>query len=163
MTDITIIINGGEPGPRFRLLAPDGGVPRITSVTVLDLGSEQPIWWLLVDAFSEAMSFEIVEPSEADIEQLASIDEIDPLEDLPSTDPRHRRALQERDEFEERTLILLGDVTYGVVPAGFRQVLPQVGPAPSLKGGGSYGIHVMGAGMAGYLPFEGGPRPRSEP
>ena len=153
--EIKITLEATESTPQFRLQASDGGVPRVTSVTVLDLASEQPVWWLLPEAFTTALPFEISEPSEQEVAQLASVEEIDPLEDLPPTDPRHQMALRERAELEERTLVPLSSVSYGVVPRGFRQALPEEGPAPLLKHGRAFAIHVMGAGVVGYLAFQG--------
>lgn len=153
--EITIILESTGPMPRFRLRAPDGGVPRVTSVTIVELASEEPVWWVLPAAFAQAetLRFEVSEPSEHDVARLASQEEMDPLEDLPPTDPRHQRALRERAEIEQATLVPLSTITYGILPEGFRQVLPGEGPAPQLTHDGSYGIHVMGAGVAGYLAF----------
>lgn len=152
--EIKISLDATDPTPRFRLEAPDGAPPRVTSVTVIDLTSEKPIWWLMPEAFSKVLPLEISEPSEREIDELASGEEIDPIEDLPPTDPRHQLALRERVALEERTQIPLPTLSYGVVPTGFRQALPQGAAAPLLKPGGSYGIHAMGAGVAGYLAFE---------
>ena len=152
--EIKISLDATEPTLQFRLQASDGGVPRVTSVTVLDIASEKPVWWLLPEAFTVALPFEISEPSEQDIDQLASVEENDPVEDLLPTDPRHQGALRERAVLEERTLIPLPTISYGVVPLGFRQALPQGVPAPRLQRGGHFAIHAMGAGVAGYLAFQ---------
>jgi len=152
--EITISLEMTEPTLQFRLQASDGGAPRVTSVTVLDLASQQPVWWLLPEVFSETLPFTIAEPSEQEIDQLASIEEIDALEDLPPTDPRHQSALRERVVLADGTQVPLSSIAYGVVPPGFRQALPQDAPAPLLRRGGSFAIHAMGAGVAGYLAFQ---------
>lgn len=154
--EITITLEAKEPTPRFRLRDADGGVPRVTSITVLDLTSDKPVWWVLPASFNVVLPFEVSEPSEHAIERLASQADIDPLEDLPPSDPRHQLALRERAELQERTLIPLSVISYGVVPPGFRQALPREGPAPVLRHDGGYAIHAMGASVAGYLAFQKG-------
>src|SRR5262245_37242355 len=112
--EIIVTLEATEPAPRFRFALPNGSEPRLTTIIVRAMSEADPLWWLMPSAFElvpsafEHMSdapIEIVEPSEAEMEELAARAELDPLEDLPPDDPRHQAALRTRDELVERTQI----------------------------------------------------------
>jgi hypothetical protein len=150
---IEIALELTEPSPRFRLMTDKGEIPRLTMLVLTDVATDEPIWWLVPESFTSVHPFSIGEVDEEAIRSLAAIEDLDPLEDLPPTDMRHRRALAERDALEDATLIPLANVTYGQVPRGFRQTLPAVGPAPALVTGREYCLAVMGSGDSGHFSF----------
>jgi hypothetical protein len=65
--------------------------------------------------------------TDEDLVQLAA-SEIDVLEDLPPSDPRHQRELQRRGRSPQRGRVELRELTYGVVPAGLQQACPKTVP-----------------------------------
>jgi hypothetical protein len=156
--EIIVTLEATEPAPRFRFALANGSEPRLTSIMVRGEAETEPLWWLMAGDFVHVPSagFEIVEPSEAEIEGMAASAGLDPLEDLPPDDPRHQAALRARDELVESTQIPLRTLSYGTVPSGFRQGMPASGPAPELVRGGRYTIHVCGRGLSDYgsLEFE---------
>lgn len=151
--EIAIVLEAGGAAPRFRLAAADGAAPKVMMVALSDASTEQPIWWLVPAGFTSVQPITIEEVDDADVEGLADLDEVDPLEDLPPSDPRHIQALEQRERESSGILISLPTVTYGEVPPGFRQALPDSGPAPALVHGRDYVLTVMGGGDAGHLPF----------
>jgi len=122
-------------------------------LVVSDSTTEEPIWWLVPEGFTSVLAFTIGEVDEEAVESLATLDELDPLEDLPPSDLRHQRALVEREALEDATLIPLASVTYGQVPPGFRQSHPAAGPAPALVPGREYCLAVMGGTDNGRFSF----------
>jgi hypothetical protein len=150
-TPIAIVIDDKGNPPRFRLAQGDSA-PRITSAVVVDMSTEKPIWWLVPASFTAVHSFTSADVSAADVEALADAEPLDPIEDLPPPDPRHRAAIAQRDALETASP-LLGSLTYGVVPLGFRQASPETGLV-ALVPGRSYGLTVMGPGGHGGIQFQ---------
>ena len=151
--DIEITVELVDPKPTFRFRTEKGGVPRITAVVVSEASTEETVWWLLPQSFTEVHPFEMGEVDAESVERFAAIHDIDPIEDLPASDARHQRALAERAALEEAVLIPLPVLVYGEVPSGFRQCHPTEGPAPPLAPGREYHLLVMGGSDAGYCPF----------
>jgi hypothetical protein len=158
---IAIVIDDTGNPPRFRLTEGDSA-PRITSAVVVDMSIEKPIWWLVPASFTAVHSFTVADVTAADVDALADAEPLDPIEDLPPSDPRHKAAIAERDALETASP-LLGSLTYGVVPPGFRQASPETGLVV-LVPGRSYGLTVMGPGGHGGIEFQvHGDRPRRRP
>ena len=152
MTDeIVVVLEEGGKRPRFRL-AEDGSPPRITSAAVVDVAADQPIWWLVPASFSVALPFTVEEPTAAEVDDLADDTSVDPIEDLPPSDPRHQDALAVRGRMNESSP-QLASLTYGVVPEGFRQASPESG-ITALLPGRVYHLTVIGPGGHGSLAFE---------
>src|SRR5262249_27983015 len=149
---ITIVWEGGAP-PRFRL-SEEGSPPRVASVAVLDVELEQPIWWVVPVSFTDLLPFTVEETSPEDLNALADEEPIDPIEDLPQSDPRHQAAIPARDVANERAFPVLETLAYGVVPSGFRQASPN-GEVTALIPGRAYSIAVMGPGGHGQVAFRG--------
>jgi hypothetical protein len=124
-------------------------------VAVTDAVAEEPIWWLVPAGFVSVQAFTIGEVDEGHIRDVAAIDDVDPIEDLPPSDPRHQGALEERAALERDTLLPLPVITYGEVPDGFSQAVPKDRAAPSLVAGRQYLLTVMGGGDAGQCHFKG--------
>lgn len=148
---VTLEIVGSVP--TFRLRTDKGGVPRITALVITDASNDETIWWLLPESFTSVHPFTIGEVDEESVQSLAAMDDIDPIEDLPTSDARHQRALAEGAALEDPVLIPLGVVVYGEVPQGFRQCHPTAGPAPPLAPGREYNLVVMGGSDSGHLAF----------
>jgi hypothetical protein len=144
---ITITADPATP-TRFRFTGHGGRSARLMSVTFVDAARGEPIW--AVFPFS---SRSVVLPFTADVddEEVQAVLEDasrDPIEDLPPTHPEHQRALEALMTAEEALLVPLSEITYGVVPEGFRQMYPMDGPPPALVSGTSYTLHVCGPRMA---------------
>jgi hypothetical protein len=152
-TQIDIALEASGPVPRFRLSTGNGEAPRVTTLVLTDSSADEPIWWLVPQAFTSVHPFTIGEVDEEAVNSLATMDDLDPLEDLPPSDTRHQRALAEREALEDATLIPLASVTYGQVPPGFRQSHPPAGPPPALVPGREYCLAVMGGSVSGHFSF----------
>jgi hypothetical protein len=154
--EISITIAISRPAPRFRLTGLNGGVPRVTFLVVTDVPTQEVVWWLVPPGFVSVAPFRVGEVDERAVPALAASDELDPIEDLPPSDPRHQRGHKERESLERNVLIPLGAVTYGEIPPGFRQARPETGHAPALVPDREYVLMVMGSdGDAGHCPFRG--------
>ena len=151
--DIEITLELVDSKPTFRLRTGKGDVPRVTMVAVTEVSTDETQWWLVPQSFTEVHPFTIGEVDAASVESFAAMDDIDPIEDLPASDPRHQRALAETAALEEAVLIALPTFVYGEVPPGFRQGHPTEGPAPPLAPGREYHLLVMGGSDAGHLAF----------
>ena len=147
--EIAIVLEDTDP-PRFRL-AEDGSPPPVTSAAIVDIATEQPIWWLVPASFVTVLPF-TMDVSQEEIEALADEEPIDPIEDLPSSDPRHQAAIAARDSANETMFPVLKSLTYGVVPSGFRQVSPENG-VNALVPGKAYSLTIMGPGGHGHIAF----------
>lgn len=151
--EIEIVIETSGATPRFRFSTGNGETPRVTTLVLTDSATEELIWWLVPEGFTSVHPFTIGEVDEEAVKSLATMDELDPLEDLPPSDLRHQRALVEREALEHATLIPLASITYGQVPPGFRQSHPAAGPAPALVPGREYCLAVMGGSDSGHFSF----------
>ena len=151
---IFVVLVTTVPVPTFTLRDALGSRPRVGSVAVVDVATEQVVWWVLPAAFTASHRFALHEPDEEEIQQLAASAEIDPIEDLPPGHPRHQEAVRTMERVAEQSVAPLPTLTYGVVPEGFRQVTPDQGPAPHLVPGRTYGLQVARGDAAGYLTFE---------
>jgi hypothetical protein len=153
--EIAVTLEAAGPRPRFAFRAPDGALPAVTMLALSDMTTEELIWWLVPAGFVSELPFTVTEPAESRIEAFSRSSGLDPIEDLPPSDPRHQRALQEQDAFVHAVLVPLSEVTYGEVPHGFRQARPRGAAAPPLIPGRRYGLLVAGGSDSGRLVFEG--------
>lgn len=154
--EVAITLEVGGPVPQFGLSRPDGSPPRIVTIGVADMAAEEPLWWLVPASFTSVFPFTVGDVSEAEVDALAAGDYIDPLEDLPPSDPLHQWAVRQREDVEQRVFVSLRTLTYGIVPMGFRQAVPQHGPPPPLIPGREYAVQAMGLDMdAAHLVFRG--------
>jgi hypothetical protein len=69
---------------------------------------------------------------------------MDPLADFLPPDPRYRIARAVADEEFHSASSELRSLTYGVVPEGFEQTIPEVGPPRRLLPGHTYKVVVLG-------------------
>jgi len=152
LDEIVITVEDDGNPPRFRL-AEDDAPPRLASAVVTELGVEAPIWWIVPAAFSVAFPVTAEEITPEEVEDLADSEPFDPIEDLPPSDPRHRAAIEGRDQVNDRAFPVLGSLTYGIVPTGFRQAATQADIA-ALVPGRSYGLTVIGPGGHGSVLFQ---------
>lgn len=148
---IVIVLEDSSSRPRFRLGERDSP-PRIVGAAVLDAAAEAPMWALAPASFSAELPFTIPEVTTESVAELADQEPVDPIEDLPPSDPRHQEALESRSRLLESTPFL-ASLTYGVVPSGFRQVSPQSGVSV-LVPGRLYHLMVIGPGGHGSLAFQ---------
>jgi len=151
MDEIAIKLVQAGPQPSFAL---EVGLqaPRVSSVAVTEIGTDRFVWWLVPESFNAVPPFTIGEVSKEDVENLADAEPLDPIEDLPPSDPRHKAALRERDLSNESVFPRLGALTYGVIPARFRQAAPE-GGVDLLSKGRRYAVVVMGPEGHGGLEF----------
>jgi hypothetical protein len=151
MDEIAIRLVQAGPRPSFAL---EVGLqaPRVATVAVTDLGTDRPVWWLVPESFHAVLPFTLGEVSKEDVEHLADAEPLDPIEDLPPSDPRHKAALRDRDPSNESVFPRLGAFTYGVIPARFRQAAPE-GGVDLLAKGRRYAVVVMGPEGHGGLEF----------
>jgi hypothetical protein len=149
--EIVVVLEDSRNPPRFRLAEHDSP-PRIVTAAVVDVAAEEPIWSLVPLSFSTVLPFTIPEVTAEDVADLADQEPVDPIEDLPPSDPRHQEALASRARLEENTPAL-ASLTYGVVPSGFRQASPQSGVS-ALVPGRLYHLMVIGPGGHGSLAFQ---------
>jgi hypothetical protein len=155
--EITVTLDRRGDAPRFHLRSKDGAVPRVMMVVFVEIDSGEPVWVLAPAAFVPLPFTVVPDLTEEDLRELSEAGDIDPIEDLPPSDPRHQNALRERDAAVERSWIPLDAVTYGTVPQAFRQALPADGVAPTLVVGRAYGIQILGQEMStGHLLFDAG-------
>jgi len=173
------LLSGAFP-PTFRFALADGREPAVTQVILSDARSHRPVWWIVSQRWAEALSFQpmwIEAGTNSDIQSVdaqGSDDIVDPIEDLPPSDPRHQAALQARldpiedlpagdprhqsalqrlriDEIALRQPLAV--VTYGVVPPGFRDVYPGNRKPPTLSAATSYVVFADGLINEGKTTF----------
>jgi hypothetical protein len=75
---------------------------------------------------------------------------VDPIEDLSPLDPRYRIAEHHLFDVVEAASPQLRHLTYGVLPAGFQQILPHEGGAVPLEPGHRYEISLAGRDEASF-------------
>jgi hypothetical protein len=153
---------------------------QVAQLIVSDAASRTPMWWIVSQPWADAVDFRPMwidfTPDADPAEQTAAPDDhgLDPIEDLPPSDPRHQAALRgpidpiedlpARDPRHQDALRRLridqlalrqplAVVTYGVVPAGFREVYPGDGPPQALSASSSYVVFVDGLVNEGKIAF----------
>jgi hypothetical protein len=153
----------------FRLAELGGGEAQVAQLIVSDAASGAPVWWIVSQPWAEAVSFTpawidvTANPDAEPVPDALDDDAIDPIEDLPPSDPRHQAALRGTvdpledlpvsdprhqdalrrlrvDELALRQPLAL--VTYGIVPPGFREVYPGTGDPQPLSTSSSYVVLV---------------------
>jgi hypothetical protein len=176
---IAITILSTSFPPTLRVASAGAGEAPLAQLIVSAADSGAPVWWIVAQAWADAVAFHPmwvdVTPDDSEdeppkfqdygldpIEDLPPSDprhqaalrgSIDPLEDLPATDPLHQEALR-RLRIDELALRQpLGVVTYGVVPEGFRQVHPAEGAVPVLTALSSYVVSADGLVNEGKIGF----------
>jgi hypothetical protein len=149
--EIEVVLEDAGYPPRFRL-AEEGVAPRIASVAIVDPVLEETLWWVVPTSFN-SIAATVEEVTEEDVDELADAEPIDPIEDLPPSDPRHRAAIEARDRLSETAFPELQQFTYGTVPPGFKQVKPTGMPF-TLTPGKQYALAVIGPGGHGALDFQ---------
>jgi hypothetical protein len=171
MDEIEIVVEPAQPWPRFRLSAAGGTAPLLTHVTVSEAGS-RVVWCVATVRYSDEVGLAFVEfdggPEPPEDERLDPLEDLppsdprheaalqarlDPIEDLPPSDPRHRAALRRMQVDEDELQAPLERLEYGVVPPGFRQVHPPRGQAPPLVRGASYLVSAVGTAGSGTAVF----------
>jgi hypothetical protein len=152
--EIAITLDDGSAPARFRLATKEGQPPRVTMLVVVEAATETPVWCLMPVGGERSSGVILTEVTDADIRAFSQEEMQDPLEDLPPSDPRHQWALREHERVQSALLIPVDLVTYGIVPPGFQQAMPERGSAPALKRGSAYVVQAMGGGDAGHLEFE---------
>lgn len=166
---VTITLLLAESPLAFQLAGPKAREAEVAQLVVSDASSGQPLWWIVSQPWAEAVSFkpmwlEIVPEADAEhdgppqfddeldpIEDLPPSDPrhqaairgpVDPIEDLPASDPRHQNALRRLAVDELGLRQPLSRVVYGVVPNGFREVVPGSERPPALVESASYVVFV---------------------
>lgn len=150
--EIQIAVEDAYPA-RFHLRE-EGAPPRVAAVAVVDIQSEEVIWWLVPASFSTVQVPFTTDVTPEDVEALADAEPYDPIEDLPPSDSRHQAAIERRDSINEAAFPVLDSLTIGVVPSGFRQATPGTGVAALVRGR-AYALTVMGPGGHGQIEFRG--------
>jgi hypothetical protein len=118
---------------------------------VSDIDADQLIWRLVPVSFASEALITIGAVLPAEMNESADEEPLDPIEDLPPSDPRHLAAIEERHRLVT-AFPVLESLTYGIIPPGFRQATP--GPAaPALVPGRSYSLSVMGPDGYGGVTF----------
>jgi hypothetical protein len=69
---------------------------------------------------------------------------VDPIEDLSPLDPRYRIAERHLLDVVEAANPEVRHLTYGVLPSGFQQIIPESGAPVALKPGHRYEILLCG-------------------
>jgi hypothetical protein len=161
------------------LVSPGGGAPQLAQFRVTEEQSNRPVWWVVAQAWADAVSFQPVwfsTSDETDLEddledadygpdpvedlppsdprhQEALVGLEDPIEDLPASDPRHQAALRRLHTDELALRQALGFVVYGVVPPGFREVCPGSSGPEVLSSGLRYAVVADGLTEEGSVAF----------
>ena len=118
---------------QFELTNPDGSALNAKSVGVTCVNGDGPIWWIVSDEYSETWD-------------AVSVNEL--------IGKAAEEARAQLDQLETKSgARALSRITYGQVPAGFRQVVPEQGPPEPLEQGRSYVLHAVGKGF-GVHQFE---------
>jgi hypothetical protein len=113
----------------FNFFGADGSAPSVVaSVGVTGARRTGPIWWIVADEYSELWGAgDVLEVSELTAGE--------------------RQRLYKRLEVETTGARLTG-VTYGVVPQGFRQLIPASNHPAPLQRGARYVLHFLGSETA---------------
>jgi hypothetical protein len=131
-----------------------GTAPQVTHVLVIDRPHTDEFWeisslrWLELRSTSETRLQERLRAARLTVPEGMS-----PLTDFLPSDPRFATAKQLRDEDYLTASTDLRSLTYGVVPAGFEQSIPEHGGACRLEPGHTYEVVVLGRAF-GTLLFE---------
>jgi hypothetical protein len=132
MAELTVRRSGAGATITFEF--PEGPA-QVLMIAMVEEGAEQPIWWLASDAFTAMFPYTV---DSADPEPLESPEEKVVVSALlargadPAALAAGRKANRPLQSFE-----------YGIVPPGFRQIMPASAPAP-LQRGKQYSVTVMG-------------------
>jgi hypothetical protein len=119
---------------RFHFVG-DAGAPPATaaSIGVVSIEDSKPVWWIASEEYSE----------------LWAPDRAIEISELSAPESRHIY-----ESFTSKTVgASVSEVTYGVLPAGFRQLTPEAGFAPTLDLGRRYVLHFLGS-EAASLEFD---------
>jgi len=105
-------------------------------VSVVEEMSDEPVWWLVSDAFTDVLPLYAVRPEgqAASVEDTAAFSEQLISRGVAPTELESARAFHRP----------LKSLVYGEVPRGFRQALPPGRPQAPLAAGRSYTINVLG-------------------
>jgi hypothetical protein len=126
--------------PVLSLRDRSGAAPRVLTFTVGTCGTGETTWVLVAEKLPSPLPFYIVNPVTGKAIDVPGPDEAGGCIEPP------RAGSAAVDECAEP----LGGVVYGVVPAGFRQLLPLGGPPGPLSAGSEILLVVMGvAGATG--------------
>jgi hypothetical protein len=141
MSEIDIRVSKVHRQLVFTLSSRSGSPPRVEGVTVFDLELERTCWMLLPSARAgKAETWE----QRMSAAGLRVPQGVDPIEDLPPTDPRYRIAEHHMLDMVEQGRVELSSLVYGVVPPGFAQITPDESSAMALEAGHRYEITISG-------------------
>jgi len=134
MSAARLIVRRSDDGTSLAFVF-EGGVPLALAVAIVDEDAEEPMWLLSSDAFSEMLPYTVEGDTAV---QVHSADEAALEKEFlargvdPAALAAGRKANRPLPRFE-----------YGIVPPGFRQVMPAGTPLP-LQSGRRYCVLVMG-------------------
>src|SRR5262245_30672230 len=131
MTELTVHRSGAGASVTFELA---GGPAEALMIVMVEEGVEQPTWWLASDAFNAVLPYTV---DDEEPESLSSADEGVIANALLArgADPASLEAARGANR-------PLRSFTYGIVPPGFRQVIPAGAPAP-LEPGKRYSVSIV--------------------
>jgi hypothetical protein len=115
---------------QFDFISVDCEGLRADSIGVVRVSGGGPIWWIVSDEYTEMW---VAEGGEEPIGASAELG--------------REMVGAFRAVAGGRTL---SRITYGEVPTGFRQIIPEQGSPPSLERGVRYALHFMGSDMATF-------------
>jgi hypothetical protein len=122
------IVQRGET--RFDFVSGSGDSIGADSIGVLRINGDRPIWWIVSDKYSETWTPEGGE------------------ELFAMAADQGREIIQAFRAVSSGPV--LSQITYGKVPTGFRQMIPERGTAPSLERGARYVLHFLGSDVAAF-------------
>ena len=127
---------------RFRLSASPDGPAKALMITLRDAETEEVLWWLVNDPGGG--EWQTLRVSSVRAAEYGTVDS------LPAEHPDRRFVETMMAESLEASHGV-GELEYGVVPAGYHQATPDQGTPAPLKPGKRYTLAVWGAPSGGLI------------
>jgi hypothetical protein len=144
MVEVTITVGKARGLATFGFATTAGRPPQVNSVVVMDRNSGLHCWLIEPGVLGGAVNTQAQLQERLHTAGLRITAGVDPIEDLSPLDPRYRMAEHYLMDVVEAANPELRHLTYGVLPAGFQQILPEAGGAVPLETGRRYEISPWG-------------------
>lgn len=150
MTEVTLTVGKARGLTTFEFATKAGGAPRVSSIVVMDTDPMRHCWLIEPGVVGGAVD------TKQELEQrlqnagLSIPRGADPIEDLSPLDPRYRIAEHHLLDVVARANPTVRRLTYGVLPPGFQQILPEKGNAVPLESGHKYELLLVGRDEASF-------------
>lgn len=150
MAEDTITVGKARGLVTFEFATKAGDAPRVSSIVVMDTDPMRHCWLIEPGVLGGAVNTTQELEQRLENAGLSIPPGADPIEDLSPLDPRYRIAEHHLLDVVERANPAVRRLTYGVLPPGFQQILPDEGNAVPLESGHRYELLLFGRDEASF-------------